>query len=1169
MISSPFAKLSAILLVLLFAATLAGCGGESAAAPPTPPPPTPDFSLALNGTAPSIQIQGAAGQVGIIVSGTNGFSSQVSISLSGLPAGVTAQAATQTTAAPGSGVGFNLFASSAASQGTVSITAIGVSGSITHSISISLTITAAARFQLQVSPSTVSLQPGQQITMTFSLSVSSGSTPLYNISATGDLGLDQNQVSIGPPSFLPSPGNPTMNLAQATPSADPLSPTVVTFTAVEEGTGQSSAASVTVSVVPPFGVNTSPSRTTFATSDEGIFGAVYDPSRKLVFAAAQNINSVLAFSSTDGHLVTSIPVPQPYSVDETTDGSSVYVGSNSHFLYRIDPNLMQVVQQIAGPPPLTSDGLMFPQTVATLSNGKLLFLMSDGEGNNDHIMLFDPSAQTWTNLDNLVPIVSDYELRRSYDHSTVVIVSGLVAATVYDVNSGTFSPPTAIQSSAPTSVAVSPNGSLIAIYLDHAVSYYNHNLQLQNTFTELGGVSSMTFSRDGQTLYVAESNGSPILSIRNASDYSLRGNIANLGNTLGATPTIFDSDETGMVFEGSFQGGQGLGYVDSTNPGIVSFPIPSFSTLVPATGLLNAPGATTVGVGFVPGTQVFFGPAPASPEARAGTNVSVSSSNGTQVTPPPGSAPGPVNVTVVQPNGDLALEPEAYSYGPKVGFILPNAGPAGGGATSTLTGYGLGSPNGPTQITVGGAAATNITTPLPGGVLSGPFGMGNFEISTPPGQPGVSDVNVTLPEGTAVVNNGYQYLSEANVFAVNGTLGQVIYDRPRQRLYATNFSNNRVEVFSLQTETFGTPIPVGNMPEGLALTPDGTMLAVANSGDGTVSVIDPVQSTVLSTIPALLPVESDPNGNCGAVLLGVTAIIPHRLMLMFDCFGSNADYISGAIMLNLDNQSRDCTGFPTCNVPLEQIFLTSQSIFFASTTDGTKAIATDATVLGLYDLTANTFIESFGENSGGNTQFLDLAIDDDANVILDSYGIFNPSLQNLGAVSDYFFLGAGSHLFDSLENSMLNPSGSLYYVPTGTGVDIFDVHHGGLVLRVSSTEPIPGTIGTLAIDETGSKMFLISNSGITILQLSQVPLSIGSITPSTGSVSGGTPLTIRGSGFVTGATVTFGTTIVPATFVDASTLQVTAPTLPAGPVRITVTNPNGQSYQWDAGYIAQ
>jgi YVTN family beta-propeller protein len=1004
--------------------------------------------------------------------------------------------------------------------------------------------------------------------MTFSLSVSSGSTPDYNLSATGDTGLDHGQVFIGPPNLLPSPSNPVMNLAQATPGAGPLSPTVVTFAAVENGTGQSSAANVTVSVTPPFGVNASPSRTTFATSNESIYGAVYDPFRKLIFAAAQNINSVLAFSSTDGHLVASIPVPLPYSVDETPDGSSLFVGTFSSFLYRIDPGSMQIVQRYEGPPPLPIAGILLPTTVTTLSNGKLLALVSQEDAFNNHIMLFDPLADAWTDLDPVVPFVDDYSLRRSYDHSTVVIVTGGGGVIAYDANSNTFSQPLPTQSGSPQGLAISPDGSQIVIYAQHNVLYYDGNLKLQTQFTEDGGVASMAFSRNGQSIYVAGGNGSSILSVRNASDYTLKGNIANLGETLGLTPTIFDSDETGMVFEGDFQGGLGLGFVDSTVPGIVSVPIPDFngnSTMIPETGLLNAPGATTVnGGGFVAGAQVFFGPAPASAQARPGTNISVQSQNVIQVTPPAGATFGPVNVTVVQPSGNISVDPQAYSYGPQVGFVFPNAGPATGGAPSSLTGFGLASPNGPTLIKVGGNAATNTTTPDPRGFLFGPSNMGTFNILTPSGSPGVADVTVTLPEGNAIVKNGYQYLAEAKVFAVNGALGQIVYDRPRQRLYVSNFSNDRIEVFSLQTEAFGTPISVGKMPLGLALTPDGSKLAVANSGDGTVSIIDPSNFTVIATVPALTAVELNPTG-CGAVIQGVAAVIPHRMILTFSC-PAELDG-GGARILNLDNESFDCTGVPTCNTVTGELNPPVGFPFIVSTTDGTKAAVGDGGFgagVGLYDLNANTFI-----SSGSLASAALMAINDDGNLLADSFGLINSRLENLGAPSDYSFLNAASKSFVNVANSKLHPSGSLYYVPQSNGVDIFDVNHERLILRISSVEAMPSTFDGLAIDETGAKMFLISKSGITIEQLSQVPLSVGSVTPSSGPASGGTLVTIRGSGFVNGATVTFGTTSVSATFVDASTLQVTAPTLPVGPVRISITNPDGRSYQLDVAYQAQ
>jgi hypothetical protein len=72
--------------------------------------------------------------------------------------------------------------------------------------------------------------------------------------------------------------------------------------------------------------------------------------------------------------------------------------------------------------------------------------------------------------------------------------------------------------------------------------------------------------------------------------------------------------------------------------------------------------------------------------------------------------------------------------------------------------------------------------------------------------------------------------------------------------------------------------------------------------------------------------------------------------------------------------------------------------------------------------------------------------------------------------------------------------------------------------------------------------------------------TLSSLTPPTGSVSGGTSVTLSGSNFLTGATVTFGS--VPSTFVvvvNSSTITATAPAAGAGTVNVTVTNPDGQS----------
>src|SRR6202007_76008 len=87
-----------------------------------------------------------------------------------------------------------------------------------------------------------------------------------------------------------------------------------------------------------------------------------------------------------------------------------------------------------------------------------------------------------------------------------------------------------------------------------------------------------------------------------------------------------------------------------------------------------------------------------------------------------------------------------------------------------------------------------------------------------------------------------------------------------------------------------------------------------------------------------------------------------------------------------------------------------------------------------------------------------------------------------------------------------------------------------------------------------------TNSGITMMVLNTVPLSIGNLQPSFGSPSGGATVTIRGSGFQAGATVTVGGVQVATTYVDQNTLTTVLPVLPVGWQDVTVSNTNGVSY---------
>jgi hypothetical protein len=111
--------------------------------------------------------------------------------------------------------------------------------------------------------------------------------------------------------------------------------------------------------------------------------------------------------------------------------------------------------------------------------------------------------------------------------------------------------------------------------------------------------------------------------------------------------------------------------------------------------------------------------------------------------------------------------------------------------------------------------------------------------------------------------------------------------------------------------------------------------------------------------------------------------------------------------------------------------------------------------------------------------------------------------------------------------------------------------------------------GFLSTDENGQRLFALTTSGLSIVQLANVPLGIGTLSPSSGSVSGGSTVTVRGSGFQSGVTATLGGKAATVALTDMNTLILTTPALAAGPQQLVLTNPDGESVSLDAAYVTQ
>ena len=79
-------------------------------------------------------------------------------------------------------------------------------------------------------------------------------------------------------------------------------------------------------------------------------------------------------------------------------------------------------------------------------------------------------------------------------------------------------------------------------------------------------------------------------------------------------------------------------------------------------------------------------------------------------------------------------------------------------------------------------------------------------------------------------------------------LQDIVLDEPRNRVYITNSAYNRIEVFDTVNQVYLNPMPVGQMPHQMAMSTDGSLLYVGNTGGESVSIVDLNLGKVVDTV---------------------------------------------------------------------------------------------------------------------------------------------------------------------------------------------------------------------------------------------------------------------------------------------------------------------------------
>jgi hypothetical protein len=1018
-------------------------------------------------------------------------------------------------------------------------------------------------------------------------------------------GLPPGVISNLEGSFTLAPGASASLILGATRSTAPGAFTI-TATATSGSLSHSAALALTIKT----SVLASLPRTSYVRTDSTIGldnppgeprhrRITYDSINKHVFVANRAMNRVEVFSNTSQSRLSSLDVPGASGVDLSADGSTIWVGTATQQVVAIDTASLQVKARHPIPPlsPIPNTVFDLPEEVLSAANGNCLIRLRASNSPQSLLALWDPVASTATDLTPTLPQIFQSGLgvmTASGDHSHFMVAandsSGQVA--VFDSNGNVVAGPVTLGTGTIPLLAANQDASRFGV-----VFVSNGSPQLLLLDGQLNQVSGpvmslavgLTFSQDAKVLYVSQQD--PSVPGINAYDGSTLAYLGEVPDAVieGVNSEIEAADETRLLFGIN---NRGVSFIDAASPGTLPAPMPSFS-VAPVATPSNGPlvGGTPVslsGQNFASAPYVAFG-------GQLGSAVSVVDPTQIAATSPPTTVTGGLNISAYFPGGWLSVAPEAFSYGPQILEILPNAGTPTGGDTVQLFGFGFAAAAA-TTVTFGGATAKTSSIETVGSLgfdPTYPFPLEKITLKTPAGNSGNVDVVVTTPAGSATASHAFQYLQGANVYANPGLYKFVLYDQKRQVVYLS--ATDHVDAVNLATGAFlpgGLPLECevspgntlsGPCPDadvrGLALTPDGSQLVVADFGSQNIYLLDPDSPGKVSFVP----------------VTQVPGIGPARV----------ATTNTQTVFVGLAAQ-QGASG--ACSNCLSQLNLSATPVVGPApqpeiaTLTGAPIVQGDATgdhvTVGFTSATGGPIAEW---NSASPNDFVLSGVSETATDIAASAdgssfaSVTNGVLQVLGSDLTVSSVSTSAEIEQiparaNIPGVAMHPTCAMIYQPflngpapaappavgVQGGVDILDAHSGRLRRRIFLPEPFAALstdttalLGQfLAIDENGQRIFAITTSGLTVVQLASVPLGIGTLSPASGPAGGGTLVTLRGSGFQNATTVTLGGKPAKVTFKDMNTLTFATPPLTLGPVQIVATNPDGEVVTLDAAFSA-
>jgi YVTN family beta-propeller protein len=494
------------------------------------------------------------------------------------------------------------------------------------------------------------------------------------------------------------------------------------------------------------------------------------------------------------------------------------------------------------------------------------------------------------------------------------------------------------------------------------------------------------------------------------------------------------------------------------------------------------------------------------------------------------STNGDDSVTVALSRADLRVDaavsannrtpsPRALSGSPSAGgaptvaSISPASGYTAGGTPVTITGAGF---TGATAVAIGGAAATSVV------VVSDT----SITCRTPVGTAGLASVTVTTPGGSTPANTLYTY--SAAPFLIP----------PQTFAYIPNEGAGKVSVIDTANNALTATISVGTVPFGVAFNPAGTVAYVVNLNSNNVSVIN----TATRSVTATVPVGTNPTG---------IAVNP-----------------AGTFAYVTNQTSHNVSIINTATNAVTSLTVGGRPWGVAFSPDGAKAYV-DTGALAVIDTATNTVIATVGV--GNNSRCVVVhpvasfayVTNQDSNTV----SVINTATNTVSATIPVASAPYGL---------AIHPAGTFVYVThfLGTTVSVINTATN----TVTATITVGSKPAAIAVDPAGAFLYVMNTGNNTVSRIDTATNAVTAtfavtsganefspfigatvpVTPASGAASGGTLVTISGSGF-TGATgVTIGGVAASnVTVVSDTSITATTPAGSVGVASVLVTTAAG------------